>query len=92
MNKSEILNTTGMVWPVSSGKWKAPLDSLSCPQIWNIEKEKDREIENIGDRLAKLLEKKSNRELKRDIKTKGDEFRWKKNLKILYWWRENEKC
>ena len=25
MIKSEILITTGMVWPVSPGKWKAPL-------------------------------------------------------------------
>ena len=27
--RSEILITTGMVWPVSSDKWKAPSDSLS---------------------------------------------------------------
>ena len=25
--KSEIIIATGMVWPVSSDKWKAPLDS-----------------------------------------------------------------
>ena len=35
---------------------------LSCPQIWNIEKEK------VGDRQAKLIEKKSDRELEREIK------------------------
>ena len=28
MIKSEFLVTTGMVWPVSSDKWKAPL--VSC--------------------------------------------------------------
>ena len=32
---------------------------MSCPQIWNIEKEKGREKEKVGDRLAKLNEKKS---------------------------------
>ena len=42
---------------------------------------KDREIENIGDRLAKLQEKKSDREFKREKKTKGDKFRWKKNMR-----------
>ena len=42
---------------------------MSCPQIWNIEKEK------IGDRPAKLNEKKSDRELKqRDKKTKETFF------------------
>ena len=47
---------------------------MSCPQIWNIKKEKDREKEKVGDRLAKLNEKKSNRELEREIKSKGDIF------------------
>ena len=28
--KSEILNTTGMVWPLSSDKWKAPLDMTTA--------------------------------------------------------------
>ena len=32
------------------------LDQLSCPQIWNIEQEKDREIEKVGGRPAKLDE------------------------------------
>ena len=29
------------------------LDKLSCPQIWNIEQEKDREKEKVGGRPAK---------------------------------------
>ena len=45
------------------------LDQLSCPQIWNIEKEKDREKEKIGDRPAKLNEKKRNGELEREIRS-----------------------
>ena len=44
----------------------------SCPQIWNIELEKDREQEKVGDRPAKLNEKKGNRELEREIKNKGE--------------------
>ena len=40
-----------------------------CPQIWNIEKEKDREKEKIGDRPAKLKEKKNNGELGREIRS-----------------------
>ena len=39
-----------------------------------IEKEKDREKEKVGDRPAKLNEKKSDRELEREIKNKGDIF------------------
>ena len=46
----------------------------SCPQIWNIELKKDREKEKVGDRPAKLNEKKGNRNLERDIKNKGDSF------------------
>ena len=42
---------------------------MSCPQIWNIEKEKDREKEKIGDRPAKLKEKKNNGELGREIRS-----------------------
>ena len=41
------------------------------------------EKEKVGDRLAKLNERKSNRELVRDIKNKGDIFCWKNNIKIL---------
>ena len=50
----------------------------------NIEKEKDRELEKVGDRPAKLNEKKSDRELEREIKNKGDIFCWKNNMKILW--------
>ena len=37
------------------------IDELSCPQIWNIEQEKDREVEKVGGRPAKLNEKKKNK-------------------------------
>ena len=30
---------------------------MSCPEVWNIEKEKDREKEKVGGRPAKLKEK-----------------------------------
>ena len=50
------------------------LDKLSCPQIWNIEQEKDREKEKVGDRPAKLNEKKSDRELEREIKKTKETF------------------
>ena len=43
---------------------------MSCPHIWNIEKAKDRENEKVGDRLATLNEKKSDKELEREIKKK----------------------
>ena len=42
--------------------------------MWNIEKEKHREKEKVGDRPAKLSEKKSDRELEREIKTKETFF------------------
>jgi len=42
---------------------------LSCPQIWNIEKENDREKEKVGSRPAKLNEKKSYRELEWEIRS-----------------------
>ena len=47
---------------------------MSCPQIWNTEKENEREKEKVGDRPAKLEEKKGNRQLEREIKDKGDFF------------------
>ena len=49
---------------------------MSCPQTWKIEKKKDRENEKVGARLAKLNEKKSDRELARarDIHTKEANF------------------
>ena len=39
--------------------------------------------EEVGDRPTKLNEKKSDRELKREIKNKGDIFGWKNNMKNL---------
>ena len=48
---------------------------MSTNWIWNIEKEKDRKNEKEGDRLAELNEKMSARELERETKNKGDEFR-----------------
>ena len=50
------------------------LDKLSCPLIWNIEQEKDREKEKVGGRPAKLNEKEGDRDLEREIKNKGDIF------------------
>ena len=50
------------------------LDKLSCPQIWNIEQEKDREKEKVGGRPAKLNEKKGDRDLEREMKNKGGIF------------------
>ena len=46
---------------------------MSCPQIWNIEVEEDREKEKVGDSPAKLNTKKSD-ELEREIKNKGGIF------------------
>ena len=50
------------------------IHKLSCPQIWNIEREKDREKEKVGSRPAKLNEKKGDRDLEREIKNKEDIF------------------
>ena len=50
------------------------LDKLSCPQIWNIQQEKDREKEEVGGRPAKLNEKKGDGDLEREIKNKGEIF------------------
>ena len=47
------------------------LDQLSCPQIWHIEKEKDREKGKVGDMPAKLNEKKSGGVLEREIRSHG---------------------
>ena len=44
---------------------------MSCPQIWNIEQEKDREKEKVGGRPSKLND---GRDLEREIKNKGDIF------------------
>ena len=48
------------------------------------DREREREKkEKVGDRPAKLNEKKSDRELQREIKNKGDIFFWKSNMKIF---------
>ena len=47
---------------------------MPCPQIWNIEQEKDREKEKVSGSSAKLNEKKGDRDLKGEIKNKGDIF------------------
>ena len=39
---------------------------MSCPPIWNIDKEKHKEKEKVVDRSAKVKEKKSDRELERE--------------------------
>ena len=45
---------------------------MSRPQVWNIEQEKHREKEKVG--IAKLNEKKGDRDLERETKNKGDIF------------------
>ena len=55
---------------------------MSCPQILNIGKEKDKEKRKAG-RPAKLNETKSDRELERERKNKGDIFGWTNNMNNL---------
>ena len=47
---------------------------MSCPQIWNIEQEKDREKEKVGGRPAKLNEKKGDRDLDREKRKTKETF------------------
>ena len=47
---------------------------LLLQQIWNIEEEKNREKEKVGDRPAKRKEKKGDRGLEREITNRGDIF------------------
>ena len=48
------------------------------------DREREREKkEKVGNRPAKLNEKKSDRDLQREIKNKADIFCWKNNMKIL---------
>ena len=47
---------------------------MSCPQIWNIEPEKDKKKKRKSGRPAKLNEKKGDRDLEREIKNKGEIF------------------
>ena len=58
------------------------LVQLLCSQIWNIAKEKDREKKKVGDRSAKINEKKGDRQLEREIKKMKTFFCWKNNMKI----------
>ena len=56
---------------------------MSCPQIWNIEQEKDREKDKLGGRLEKLNEKKGDGDIERKVESKGDIFCWKNNMKVF---------
>ena len=62
--------------PVSVLSKVLSLDQLSCPQLWNIEQEKDRQKEkvHVGGRPAKLKEKKSDRDLQREMKRRRHFF------------------
>ena len=57
---------------------------MSCPQIWNIEQEKDREKEKVGGTPAKLKEKKGRKRFKaRDKKTQETFFCWKDTYHVV---------
>ena len=47
---------------------------MSCPQIWNIEQEKDKEREKVGGRPAKLNHKKGERDLEQGEKITKETF------------------
>ena len=49
-------------------------DKLSCPQIWNIEQDKDREKEKEGGGLGKLSEEKGDGDFKKNC-SGGDKMR-----------------
>ena len=52
---------------------------MSCPRIWNMEKEKNREKEKVGDTLTKLNEeKRQQRARAREKKQRRLFFCWKK--------------
>ena len=59
---------------------------MSCPQVWNIEQEKDRENEKVGGSTAKLNEKRGDRDLELEIKNQKQRrffcCCWKNNMKI----------
>ena len=55
---------------------------MSCPQIWNIEQEKDREKEKVGGRPAKFNEKKGDRGQEREIKIEETFFVGKTTVKF----------
>ena len=52
---------------------------MSCPQIWKIEKEKDREKEKVRRQASEAQREK---EFKRDRKNKGDIFCWRNDKKF----------
>ena len=56
---------------------------MSFPKNWKIEQEKDREKEKVGGMPAKFNEKKGDRDLEREKKTKETVFCYKNNMTIL---------
>ena len=50
---------------------------MSCPEIWNIEK--DNEKENVGRQASEAQREK---EQERERKKKGDIFCWRNNMKF----------
>ena len=52
---------------------------MSCPQIWNIEKEKDGEKQKVGRQAS---EAQRGKELERERKSKGNIFCWRNNMKV----------
>ena len=52
---------------------------MSCPQIWKIEKEKDREQEKVRRQASEVQREK---EPERDRKNKGDIFCCRNNMKF----------
>ena len=50
-----------------------------CPQIWNIEKEKEGENEIVGQQASEAQRVK---ELEQERKNKGDIFCWRNNIKF----------
>ena len=52
---------------------------MSSPQIWNVEEEKDRKKEKVGQQASEAQREK---ELERERKNKGDIFCWRNNVKF----------
>ena len=61
----ESIKTKAEIVSVSVLSKVLSIDKSSCPPIWNIEQEKDREKEKVGGRPAKLNEKKGDKYLER---------------------------
>ena len=55
------------------------LDELSCPQIWNMEKEKDGEKQKAGRQAS---EAQPGKELELERKSKGNIFSWRNHMKF----------